>query len=263
VLHHHERYDGAGYPSGLKGEDIPLEARIVCVADCFCAMTSDRPYKEGMSVEDACEELERCAGTQFDPRIVRLFVNEVRKSPPRSRDERPENPVFGDPEIQSHRHGAEPVLGYGTSEVTDNLTLLYSHRYFHEVAEAEAERAALQDVPFAVLMIRLEDLEDVNLSDGYAAGDEALRAVGRVVQAVGGRWGDATPSRYSGRRFTLLLPRASEQQAQAILAELTAEIEGQGRSIRTSVAIWEPGDSGGEVVGRARLGLELRPVGPA
>src|SRR5215210_7754021 len=107
VLHHHERYDGAGYPSGLKGEDIPLEARIVCVADCFCAMTSDRPYKKGMSIEEACEELQRCAGEQFDPRIVRLFVDEVRKNPPAARSERSENPVFDDPEIQSLRHSGE------------------------------------------------------------------------------------------------------------------------------------------------------------
>jgi hypothetical protein len=68
ILHHHERYDGGGYPTGLVGEQIPLEARIVCVADAFSAMTADRPYRARMPLDDACEELERHAGTQFDPR---------------------------------------------------------------------------------------------------------------------------------------------------------------------------------------------------
>ena len=78
VLHHHERFDGHGYPAGLSGEDIPLEARVICVADSFSAMTSDRPYRSALEPGDACAELERCAGTQFDPWVVRLFVEEVR-----------------------------------------------------------------------------------------------------------------------------------------------------------------------------------------
>lgn len=70
---HHECYDGSGYPQGLKGEDIPLEGRIVCVADAFDAMTSDRSYRKALSVEEAMAELERCSGSQFDPRIVNVF----------------------------------------------------------------------------------------------------------------------------------------------------------------------------------------------
>ena len=67
---HQERYDGSGYPDGLAGEQIPLEARIIGVADAFDAMTSDRPYRNRMAVEDARAELRRCAGTQFDPDVV-------------------------------------------------------------------------------------------------------------------------------------------------------------------------------------------------
>ena len=79
VLHHHENFDGSGYPAGLSGEEIPLEARVIGVADCFSAMTSDRSYRLPLGLEDACVELERCAGAQFDPRVVRLFVDEVRR----------------------------------------------------------------------------------------------------------------------------------------------------------------------------------------
>jgi HD-GYP domain-containing protein (c-di-GMP phosphodiesterase class II) len=83
IVHHHERYDGNGYPGGLRGDQIPLEARIVAVADAFSAMTTNRPYRRRLSLEQACEELERCAGTQFDPAVARLFVAEVRRDPPR------------------------------------------------------------------------------------------------------------------------------------------------------------------------------------
>ncbi len=79
VLYHHEYWDGTGYPSGLKGGDIPLGARIVSVADAFHAMVSNRCYSRGKSVEFACEELERCAGGQFDPLVVRAFLSALKR----------------------------------------------------------------------------------------------------------------------------------------------------------------------------------------
>jgi diguanylate cyclase (GGDEF)-like protein len=81
VLHHHERWDGAGYPDGKSGEEIPLGARIIFVADAFDAMTTDRVYRPKRSAEEALAELERCAGTQFDPTIVAAFAEEVASTP--------------------------------------------------------------------------------------------------------------------------------------------------------------------------------------
>ena len=77
VLHHHERWDGAGYPDGVYGERIPLGARIIFVADAYDAMTSDRVYRRKLSPHDALAELERCAGTQFDPEVVAAFADEL------------------------------------------------------------------------------------------------------------------------------------------------------------------------------------------
>src|ERR671933_299947 len=77
VLHHHERWDGGGYPDGLRGEAIPLGARIIFVADAYDAMTSDRVYRSKRSSEAALAELRRCAGTQFDPGIVAAFTEEL------------------------------------------------------------------------------------------------------------------------------------------------------------------------------------------
>jgi putative nucleotidyltransferase with HDIG domain len=74
VRHHHEHFDGSGYPDGLAGDDIPLGARIFALADALDAMTSDRPYRRAMSLEDAISEIERCSGKQFDPVMVSAFL---------------------------------------------------------------------------------------------------------------------------------------------------------------------------------------------
>ncbi len=79
VRHHHERFDGHGYPAGLSGKDIPLLARIVAVADAYDAMVSDRNYRKALTPEQALEEIVRCSGTQFDPEIVEVFVNLMRE----------------------------------------------------------------------------------------------------------------------------------------------------------------------------------------
>jgi len=74
ILCHHEFWNGSGYPAGLQGEEIPLECRILCIMDAYDAMTSERPGNSRKSREAAVEELRRCAGTQFEPRLVEAFI---------------------------------------------------------------------------------------------------------------------------------------------------------------------------------------------
>ena len=81
VLHHHEFFDGSGYPEALSGKNIPLGARIVTIADSYDTITSDRSYKKGRTAEQALNELERCSGTQFDPELVQAFVRAMRQLP--------------------------------------------------------------------------------------------------------------------------------------------------------------------------------------
>jgi HD-GYP domain-containing protein (c-di-GMP phosphodiesterase class II) len=90
VLHHHERFDGTGYPYGLKGHAIPLAARILAVADAFDAMTSERPYRSSLLMREALEELYSNAGGQFDPRVVEAFLNALDDI---TRETEPSNPV--------------------------------------------------------------------------------------------------------------------------------------------------------------------------
>jgi HD-GYP domain-containing protein (c-di-GMP phosphodiesterase class II) len=86
VAYHHERWDGSGYPWGFRADEIPLVARIFAVVDAYDAMTCDRPYREAMSASQAIEEIERCAGTQFDAAIVAAFLPLARQLDARGPD---------------------------------------------------------------------------------------------------------------------------------------------------------------------------------
>jgi HD-GYP domain-containing protein (c-di-GMP phosphodiesterase class II) len=76
---HHEYYDASGYPEGLAGEEIQLQARIICIADAYEVMTSDRPYRKALSNEVAIEELKKYKGKQFDPKLVDVYIEKVLK----------------------------------------------------------------------------------------------------------------------------------------------------------------------------------------
>ena len=82
IRHHHEWFDGSGYPDALRGEEIPLAARVFAVADSFDAMTSDRPYRRAMGIERALAEIRAGAGTQWDPDVARVFVQMIEEDPP-------------------------------------------------------------------------------------------------------------------------------------------------------------------------------------
>lgn len=85
VKYHHEKYDGSGYPDGLRGNDIPIIARIIAVADAFDAMTTDRPYRNGLSLDTAFEELKKMAGIQFDPDVINAFFKAYKEGLPKER----------------------------------------------------------------------------------------------------------------------------------------------------------------------------------
>ncbi|MCI0527148.1 MAG: HD-GYP domain-containing protein, partial [Nitrospira sp.] len=87
LLQHHERYDGAGYPARLKGKDIFVGARIFTLVDAYDAIRSDRPYRKGAAYETACEEILRCSGNQFDPRVVEVFLKIPKETMEKMRQE--------------------------------------------------------------------------------------------------------------------------------------------------------------------------------
>lgn len=89
IMHHHERWDGCGYPDGLKEYEIPFGARVIAIADSFDAMTSDRPYRQAMSNDEAIQVLLEGRGAQWDPNIVNAFVEMMSKEADEGPAERP------------------------------------------------------------------------------------------------------------------------------------------------------------------------------
>ena len=257
IRHHQECWDGTGYPSQLAREEIPISARIVAVAAAFTAMVEGRPYRPSLSTEAACREIVRCAGTQFDPEVAGIFVEEVRRRPLHDSDEQPVAQALDEPAVQARRHHDEPLLGHGPVGATDNVTLLYSHRYLLESAEFEAERARRHTRPFAVLMVEVCDLRDVNRRDGYAAGDAMLDEVARALEEA--IPATAIAGRYSGRRLAAIVPRSGQSAGTAAVDRLHARLYG-GPEVRTAVAVWQQGDHGEAVLSRARLELERDPA---
>jgi diguanylate cyclase (GGDEF)-like protein len=256
VLHHHERWDGNGYPEGLRGEAIPLEARVICVADCFSAMTSQRPYGEPMSVPDALVEVERCAGSQFDPRVAELFVAEVRRNPPTLSAADGLPIALDDPHVRELRQPGEPLIGYRSTAATDGLTLLHGHRHLHETAEVAAARASHGGGPFAVVVVELTGLPALNATAGFGAGDEALRVAAQAVQRASARMG-GTAGRLSGRRLAVVVPEAELAAGSALARDVESDLDGDAAGAHAAAAAWLEGESGAAVIARARAGLAL------
>lgn len=124
ILHHHERWDGTGYPDGLSRESIPLLSRVIAVVDAFDAMTNDRSYRRGMPVPKAVEELKRCAGSQFDPYIVSEFLRTLQEHQPEMEQET-------DPaENQAAADGTSSAKGMAAEEADNGME---TERNVHQV----------------------------------------------------------------------------------------------------------------------------------
>lgn len=249
ILHHHERYDGKGYPSGLRGEEIPLESRIISVADSFSAMITDRPYSAGRTTEDALQELLRCAGTQFDPEVVEAFVAAVRRQPP---GDGGDSLVTGDPLLSGRLDAREPVFGHSLLSVMDNLTTLYTRRHLYETAASLARATVVSGGSFSVALVRLGGVEAINRELGYAAGDREIREAANVVRRVAGRRAGVA-CRYGDIRLAVVVPESDGLDAAGFLKELSEEM--QDPTATFSAATWMPGDDGETVIERAVTGL--------
>jgi diguanylate cyclase (GGDEF)-like protein len=145
------------------------------------------------------------------------------------------------------------VLGAGTAALTDSLTLLYSHRYFHEAAASQAERAAVQGRGFSVVLVELSELGAVNAEHGYARGDDVLRSCAHALSHLAVRHG-ALACRTGGRRMGLLLEGVAGPAAAAVAEELRTALL-TITVARVGCATWQPGMTGDAVVAQARGAL--------
>jgi len=252
VLYHHERFDGRGYPAGLSGDAIPHTARALSVLEAYAAMTNDRPYRARLSSEEACEQLIAAAGTQFDPEIAQLLVEEIRSGPVAVDDALTDAVIEALPLNLAGQAGSG--IGPLPAATTDGLTLLGNQRALYQDMRDATDGGCAH--PFAVVLIQLEDLSNVNEDVGYAAGDHLIQVAARNAQRTAARFG-GTAYRASGRRLAILAPLADAGVAGDVLNHLMTEFAG-GSSVRTATAVWSPGDHTADVLGRARASLTRR-----
>lgn len=217
---HHERYDGTGYPDGLKGEEIPLYARIVSVANCFDAMHSRRIYREALPVETIKEKISQNAGTQFDPEIAQIFLRlmeegklelAVAKADTNTHHDFPV-PSY---ELTMNRFIADVVNAFKGQEDKksyDMLTGLPS-RNLGEILIAHAMKKSEGCLAF----IDMDNLKKINDLYGHKAGDRALKTLGALLTQFNA---NAAACRLGGDEFLLFLPNDSREQIKQIMSEL-------------------------------------------
>ncbi|MFN2566228.1 MAG: tetratricopeptide repeat protein [Gemmatimonadaceae bacterium] len=215
VESHHERWDGGGYPYGLAAEAIPLTARILCIADVYDALTSERSYKKAVSPEQALDIMRSEVGAQFDPELFAHFERIVK---------RVASPRTG--AITPRRGAAEEP---GATDM-DHLTGVPLRRGFMSQANVLLARLRPSEVPPSLLVIDVDHFKLVNDTYGHLQGDDVLRAVVAVFRRVL-RAGDVV-GRYGGDEFIVLLPRTSLDNARDVAERLRVAVEEERVTVR-------------------------------
>ncbi len=208
VRSHHERWDGKGYPRGLVADAIPLAARILCIADVYDALTTERSYKRAFSHLEAMEIMRREVGRQFDPQLFARFEELVRrgavKTPPAA--QRP---------MPSRSTG---TIGTVTISEEDDLTGALVRRAFVNVTAAVLAERRRTGAHVSLFVVDVDQFKSVNDTYGHLTGDDALRLVAGVIreQLRPGQY----VGRYAGDEFVVLLPGFDVQAAQAFADEV-------------------------------------------
>lgn len=237
ALYHHERWDGSGYPFGLSGEDIPLMARIVGVADAYDAMTSNRVYRPKLSNEAVLAEFEKCCGTQFDPTICKVFIEMLKEGFTVPYMDNVEN----DDIVDESGKLLSKVLNEYTTDIknkamTDALTGLYNRSYTeNRVSEMVGNGQA-----GSLFMIDMDNFKHINDNYGHIAGDITLKTFADTLRANSGE--NDILCRIGGDEFVVFYPEFIEREAVAerarmILDCLAGKLEQLGYGNVTSVSI--------------------------
>ena len=184
ALYHHERYDGSGYPEGRSGQEIPLIARIIAIADAYDAMTSKREYKEIMSEEDVCKEIARNAGAQFDPYIASVVVRMINEGIFEGLKDKSAEVSVDNIIVESNALMAKVMAGDLESSKAeaenDYLTQIWNRR----IGERHiTEYLGIGDG--ALMIIDLDNFKHVNDTYGHLSGDHVLKQVADILRVHG------------------------------------------------------------------------------
>lgn len=213
IRSHHEQWDGRGYPDGLKGDEIPIGARVVAVADRFDTLQRDRPYRRAIPFDKAVAQLRREAGKGLDPDLVSRFL-EILPAIQRESEmlEQGADVAVVLQDIARARQELVQLFDKAHEEsITDALTDLPNRRFLADHVSREITRTHRTGTPFAVLMIDVNDFKHINDRHGHVVGDATLKAVGQALK------GSLRPydvcCRYGGDEFVVALHGCSREMA--------------------------------------------------
>nr|MBA3671805.1 diguanylate cyclase [Gemmatimonadaceae bacterium] len=220
VRSHHERWDGKGYPDGLAGEAVPFAARVLCIADVYDALTTERSYKRAFTQIEAIEIMRREIGKQFDPLLFVKFEELVRRGTVNA-------PAAVQRATPLRRSGAHATV---TVSEDDDLTGALVRRAFVNVTAAVLAERRRTGAPVSLLVIDVDQFKSVNDTFGHLAGDDALRIVAGVMRDLL-RPGQYV-GRYAGDEFVVLLPGMDTTSAEAIAEEIRRTAAGMRIPLR-------------------------------
>ena len=213
---HHERYDGKGYPAGLKGTDISEEARIVAIADAFDAMSSNRIYRKACEPDYIRRELEKGCGTQFDPEYAELFLKLLDENKLDTILQKDASAGPGGAESSSALL-QEVVEAFAAQSAADSIDIATGIMSRSAGEGAIAKR--MQQDAGCFIFVDMDNLKKINDTLGHEAGDKALRLVGETLQAC---VGDGLCCRLGGDEFLLFLPGVDREAAEKEIRKLIA-----------------------------------------
>ena len=213
---HHEHYDGSGYPDGLKGNEIPIQARIIAIADSYDAMNSRRIYRNALSFEQIKEQIKKKSGTQFDPEIAEIFLKLM------------DNKSLLNLELentQSHENTIDKFISDVVSTIQDQEgTKNYDYLTGLPVRNVGQKMIAssMQKTNGCLIFLDMDNLKKINDVYGHKAGDRALKSLGKLLLDIPL---DKITCRMGGDEFLLFLPNVSPEQAENTISNLIKQFK--------------------------------------
>ena len=213
---HHEHYDGSGYPDGLKGNEIPIQARIIAIVDSYDAMNSRRIYRNALSFEQIKEQIKKKSGTQFDPEIAEIFLKLM------------DNKSLLNLELentQSHENTIDKFISDVVSTIQDQEgTKNYDYLTGLPVRNVGQKMIAssMQKTNGCLIFLDMDNLKKINDVYGHKAGDRALKSLGKLLLDIPL---DKITCRMGGDEFLLFLPNVSPEQAENTISNLIKQFK--------------------------------------
>lgn len=247
--HHHERYDGTGYPDGLSGEDIPLQARIVAVADSYDAMSSKRIYRNALSPDAIIREIEKGKGTQFDPELADIFLKLLEENRLVINEDyvhMSDASDLPDVEIEVEKFISDIVNTMQASEGTESLDFLTGLPMRNRGEKLVAQMMREHD-GYLVFM-DMDNLKKINDIHGHKAGDRALKTFGTILSNCSP---EAVVCRLGGDEFLMFKPDIQREDISEFVLDLfhqfdaqaAEDVEIQDASMSAGICLCNKGDA--------------------